>query len=293
MDGYYIYIMMSYGRGISITRCIGRLQRHALYDQPKAYLHAVVAVKRVVDYAAKVRVRQDKTWVETENVKHSMNPFDEIALEEAIRLKEKKVVEKITVVSCGPSKTSEVLRTALAMGADRAIHVETPDGSERIEPWHVANVLKHVCKNEKPDLVFLGKQAIDDDSNQTGQLLAGLLDWPQGTFLSKLDAPSSDPKTITVTREVDGGLNVLKITLPAVLTVDLRLNEPRYASLQNIMKAKQKPMEKIPISTILSPELLKPHQQVLGVVEPEKRKGGKKVESVDELVNLLKAEKIL
>lgn len=250
-------------------------------------MHVMVAVKRVIDFAFKVRVNKDMTWVETEGVKHSMNPFDEIAVEEAIRLKENQHVNKITVVTCGSSKSADVIKTALAMGADRGIHIETD--TERLEPFHVATLLKEICVKEKPDIVLLGKQAIDDDSNQTGQLLAGMLDWAQGTFLSKLQFDPSTKK-LTVTREVDEGLCTLEIGLPAVLTTDLRLNEPRYASLQNIMKAKQKPVEKIPASSLVSSDKLIRHQEILSVTEPEKRKGGKMVGSVDELIRLLKDE---
>lgn len=256
-------------------------------SQHRAFMHVMVGIKRVVDFASKVRVNKDMTWIETEGVKHSINPFDEIAVEEAIRLKEKQHASKITVVTCGPSKSIDVIRTALAMGADRGIHIETD--TERLEPFHVATLLKEICMKEKPDIVLLGKQAIDDDSNQTGQLLAGMLDWAQGTFLSKLQF-DPDTKKLTVTREVDGGLCTIEIGLPAILTTDLRLNEPRYASLQNIMKAKQKPIEKISASSLVNPDKLTRHQEIISVIEPEKRKGGKMVESVDELIQLLKEE---
>ncbi|KAJ3111348.1 hypothetical protein HDU96_005777 [Phlyctochytrium bullatum] len=248
-------------------------------------LKLLVPVKRVVDYAVKIRVVGGK--VDIANVKHSMNPFDEIAVEEAVRLKEKKLAKDIIAVSIGPAKSQETLRTALAMGADTAIHVEVPDGSE-VQPLQVAKILKAVVEKEKPDLVILGKQAIDDDSNQTGQMLAGLLNWPQATFASKVEVKD---KKVIVTREVDGGLETLGAPLPAIITADLRLNEPRYATLPNIMKAKKKPLSKI------SPKDLgieiKSNLQTLSVAEPPKRVGGAKVESVDELVSKLKAAGVL
>ncbi|KAK3818677.1 MAG: hypothetical protein J3Q66DRAFT_338238 [Benniella sp.] len=249
-------------------------------------LRIVVACKRVVDYAVKIRVNAAGTAVETANVKFSMNPFDEIGTEQAIQIKEALAKEKKTVevvaVSCGPDKAQETLRTALAMGADRAILVETND---ELQPLAVAKLLKAVVDKEKPDMVILGKQAIDDDSNQTGQMLAGLLNWPQATFASKVELAE---KAITVTREVDGGVETIKTPLPAVLTTDLRLNTPRYASLPNIMKAKKKPLEKKTVADLGVD--VKPRLTILKVAEPPKRQGGKLVESVDDLVDKLKNE---
>ncbi|KAF9585746.1 hypothetical protein BGW38_000930 [Lunasporangiospora selenospora] len=251
-----------------------------------ADLRILVACKRVVDYAVKIRVNAAGTAVETNNLKHSMNPFDEIGAEQAILIKEafaksKKTVDVIAV-SCGPAKAQETLRTALAMGADRAVHVETNDD---LQPLAVAKVLKAIVEKEKPDIVILGKQAIDDDSNQTGQMLAGLLNWPQATFASKVELAE---KAMTVTREVDGGIETIKTPLPAILTTDLRLNIPRYASLPNIMKAKKKPLEKIAIAS-LSIDVA-PRIEILKVAEPAKRQGGKTVENVDELISKLKNE---
>ncbi|KAJ3128528.1 hypothetical protein HK098_004158 [Nowakowskiella sp. JEL0407] len=245
-------------------------------------MRILVGVKRVIDYAVKIRVANSR--VVTENVKHSMNPFDEIAVEEAVRLKEKKHASEILAVSIGPTKSQETLRTALALGADKAFHVEVAE-NEEVQPLQVAKALKAIVEKEKPDLVLLGKQAIDDDSNQTGQMLAGLLGWPQATFASKVDLNGRD---LTVTREVDGGLETVKSKLPAVVTVDLRLNEPRYASLPNIMKAKKKPLTKLTPAELgvdMTPRL-----QILEVSEPPKRSGGKKVGSVDELIEKLKNE---
>src|SRR5436309_4405158 len=237
----------------------------------------LVAVKRVVDFNVKVRVKADGTGVETANVKMAMNPFCEIAVEEAIRLKEAGKATEIVAVSCGAQSSQETIRTALAMGADRGIHVLT---DVELQPLAVAKLLKAVVDKEQPQLVILGKQAIDDDANQTGQMLAALLDWPQGTFASRL-APS-DGK-LAVTREVDSGLETVQLDLPAVITTDLRLNEPRYASLPNIMKAKKKPIEQ------LTPQALgvdpTPRLKVLKVTEPPKRKSGIKVKSVAELVD--------
>jgi electron transfer flavoprotein beta subunit len=241
----------------------------------------LVAVKRVIDFNVKPRVKMDGTGVDLANVKMSMNPFDEIAVEEAIRLKEKGVATEIVAVSIGPVKAQETLRTALAMGADRAVLVQT---DEEVEPLAVAKILKGIAAEENPDLIILGKQAIDDDSNQTGQMLAALLGWPQGTFASKVEVTGSD---LNVTREVDGGLETVKIVTPAVVTTDLRLNEPRYASLPNIMKAKSKPL------AVKSPGDygvdVAPRLETLKVVEPAKRTAGIKVGSVDELVGKLKA----
>ncbi len=242
----------------------------------------LVTVKRVVDFNVKVRVRADGSGVELNNVKMSMNPFDEIAVEEAIRLKEAQKAEEIVAVSIGPEKAQETIRTALAMGADRGIHVLTED---RVEPLAVAKLLKAIVEEEKPDLVILGKQAIDDDSNQTGQMLAALLDWPQGTFASKLELAGGG---IAVTREVDGGLETVDLKMPAVVTTDLRLNEPRYASLPNIMKAKKKPIDKKTpdgLGVDISPRL-----EILNTAEPPGREAGVKVQSVHELVEKLKSE---
>ncbi|KAG9063832.1 hypothetical protein KI688_003944 [Linnemannia hyalina] len=250
-------------------------------------LRILVATKRVIDYAVKIRVNAAGSAVETANVKHSMNPFDEIGTEQAIQIKEalaksKTGTAEIVVVSCGPVKSQETLRTALAMGADRAIHV---DSDEELQPLAVAKLLRAVVEKEKPDMVILGKQAIDDDSNQTGQMLAGLLNWPQATFASKVELGD---KSMTVTREVDGGVETVKTPLPAILTTDLRLNVPRYASLPNIMKAKKKPLAKFTAADLGVD--IKPRLQTLKIVEPAKRQGGKIVESVDDLVDKLKNE---
>jgi electron transfer flavoprotein beta subunit len=245
-------------------------------------MKALVAVKRVVDYNVKVRVKSDNTGVDTANVKMSMNPFDEIAIEEAVRLKEKGIVTEIIAVSCGITQCQETLRTAMAIGADRAILVET---SEELQPLAVAKLLKALVDKEQPGLVFLGKQAIDDDCNQTGQMLAALGDMPQATFASKVEV--ADGKA-SVTREVDGGLETISITLPAVITVDLRLNEPRYVTLPNIMKAKKKQLD------IFKPEDLgvdvTPRIKTLKVSEPPKRSAGIKVADVATLVDKLKNE---
>lgn len=243
-------------------------------------MKVLVPVKRVVDYNVKIRVKSDQTGVELANVKMSMNPFDEIGVEEAVRLKEAGKATEVIVVSIGPAGASETLRTALAMGADRGILVKT---DETVEPLNVAKILKGVVEAEKPDLVILGKQAIDDDCNQTGQMLAALLGWPQGTFASKVEPAEGK---LLVTREIDGGLQTLDLKLPAVVTTDLRLNEPRYASLPNIMKAKKKPIdEKTPgdFGVDVAARL-----QVLKVTEPPQRKAGIKVESVADLVSKLK-----
>lgn len=242
----------------------------------------LVPVKRVVDYNVKIRVKADESGVELANVKMSMNPFDEIAVEEAIRLKEAGKAEEIIAVSIGPKQAQETIRTALAMGADRGILV-TVDGD--VEPLAVAKILKGIVEEEKPDLVFLGKQAIDNDCNQTGQMLAELLGWPQGTFASKVDLEDGSAK---VTREVDGGLETVSIKLPAVVTSDLRLNEPRYASLPNIMKAKKKPIDEKTADDYGVDTA--PRLKTLKVSEPPKRQGGVKVESVAELVDKLKNE---
>ncbi|MFC7048305.1 electron transfer flavoprotein subunit beta/FixA family protein [Emcibacter nanhaiensis] len=242
----------------------------------------LVPVKRVIDYNVKVRVKADNTGVELANVKMSMNPFDEIAVEEAIRLKEAGKAEEIIAVSIGPAQAQETLRTALAMGADRAILVKT---DETVEPLAVAKILKAVVAEEDPGLVILGKQAIDDDCNQTGQMLAALLGWPQGTFASEVNLGDG---SVDVTREIDGGLETVKLNLPAVVTSDLRLNEPRYASLPNIMKAKRKPLdEKTPADYGVDTAA---RLTTLKVEEPPKRQAGIKVESVEELVAKLRDE---
>jgi electron transfer flavoprotein beta subunit len=246
-------------------------------------MKVLVPVKRVVDYNVKVRVKADGSGVELANVKMSMNPFDEIAVEEAIRLREKGKVTEIVAVSIGPQQAQETLRTALAMGADRAILVKT-DGAP-VEPLGVAKCLAKVVAQESPELVILGKQAIDDDANQTGQMLAALLGWPQGTFAFKVEVGEG---SMDVTREVDGGLQTVTLKLPAIVTTDLRLNEPRYASLPNIMKAKKKPLDET------SPEALgvdvSPKLKVLKTTEPGGRKAGVKVADAAELVNKLKVE---
>jgi electron transfer flavoprotein beta subunit len=245
-------------------------------------MKALVAVKRVVDYNVKVRVKSDGTGVETANVKMSMNPFDEIAVEEAVRLKEKGVASEVVAVSCGPTACQETLRTAMAIGADRAILVET---DAELQPLAVAKLLKALVEREQPQLVILGKQAIDDDCNQTGQMLAALLEWPQATFASKVELAEG---AASVTREVDGGLETLRLQLPAVVTTDLRLNEPRYVTLPNIMKAKKKPLETV------KPEALgvdvAPRIKTLKVVEPAKRGAGVMVPDVAALVAKLKNE---
>ncbi len=245
-------------------------------------MKVLVAVKRVVDYNVKIRVKADKTGVETANVKMSMNPFDEIGVEEAIRLREAGIASEIIAISLGVAQCQETIRTALAMGADRGIHVVT---DAELQPLAVAKLIKAVIEKEKPELVILGKQAIDDDCNQTGQMLAALLGWSQGTFASKI---KREGDRLLVTREVDGGLETVNLKLPAVVTTDLRLNEPRYASLPNIMKAKKKPIEQ------LTPEALgvdvTPHLVTLKVEEPAKRQGGRKVASVAELVDKLRNE---
>ncbi len=241
-------------------------------------MKVLVAVKRVIDYNVKPRVKMDGSGVDLANVKMSMNPFDEIAVEEAIRLKEKGAATEIVAVSIGPAKAQETLRTALAMGADRAILVQT---DEEVEPLGVAKILAKVAQEEDPQLIILGKQAIDDDNNATGQMLAALLGWPQGTFASKVELGES----ATVTREVDGGLETVKLKLPAVVTTDLRLNEPRYASLPNIMKAKSKPLvTKAPADYGVD---VTRRLETLKVTEPAKRQAGIKVASVDELVERL------
>ena len=245
-------------------------------------MKVLVPVKRVVDYNVKVRVKGDGSGVELANVKMSMNPFDEIAVEEALRLKEGGKATEVVVVSIGPAQASETIRTGLAMGADRGILVKA-EGN--VEPLAVAKILKKVAEEEQPGLIILGKQAIDDDSNQTGQMLAALLGWSQATFASKLEVEGSDFK---VTREVDGGLETVALTLPAVVTTDLRLNEPRYASLPNIMRARKKPIDNLkPADLGVDPT---PRLTTLKVAEPPKRKAGVKVGSVAELVAKLRTE---
>jgi electron transfer flavoprotein beta subunit len=242
----------------------------------------LVPVKRVVDYNVKVRVKADGTGVETAGVKMSMNPFDEIAVEEAVRLKEKGGATEIIAVSMGVAQCSETIRTALAMGADRGILVET---DVELQPLAVAKMLKALVDTEQPTLVIMGKQAIDDDMNATGQMLAALLGWPQGTFASKV---AIDGDTATVTREVDGGLETVALKLPAIVTSDLRLNEPRYASLPNIMKARKKPIATVkPADLGVDPA---PRLTLVRVAEPPKRQAGKKVASVHELVDKLRNE---
>jgi electron transfer flavoprotein beta subunit len=245
-------------------------------------MKVLVPVKRVVDYNVKIRVKADGSGVETANVKMSMNPFDEIAVEEAVRLKESKAATEVVAVSLGVQAAQETLRTALAMGADRAIHVVT---DAELQPLAVAKALKAIVDKEQPQLVILGKQAIDDDANQTGQMLAALLGWAQGTFASKVVLGAD---TATVTREVDGGLETVELKLPAVVTSDLRLNEPRYASLPNIMKAKKKPIDTMsPADLGVDPT---PRLKTLKVAEPPKRSAGIKVKTVQELVDKLKNE---
>ena len=245
-------------------------------------MKVLVPVKRVVDYNVKIRVKADGSGVETTNVKMSMNPFDEIAVEEAIRLKEAGKATEIVVASIGPQQAAETIRTALAMGADRGILVKA-DGA--VEPLAVAKILKGIAAAEQPGLIVMGKQAIDDDCNQTGQMLAALLGWPQGTFASKVVL---DGDALMVTREVDGGLQTVKLKMPAIVTTDLRLNEPRYASLPNIMKAKKKPIDEKTAADYGVD--IKPRLEVIKTTEPPVRKAGVKVDSVASLVDKLKNE---
>ncbi|MCX8667303.1 electron transfer flavoprotein subunit beta/FixA family protein [Acetobacteraceae bacterium B3987] len=245
-------------------------------------MKVLVPVKRVVDYNIKPRVAADGSGVETQGVKMSMNPFDEIALEEALRLREKGQADEVIAVSIGPQVAQDVLRTAMAMGADRAILVQT---DAEIEPRVVSSLLKAIVEKEQPGLVSMGKQAIDDDMNATGQMLAARLGWPQGTFASKVEI--ADGK-VSVAREVDGGTETVSLTLPAVITADLRLNEPRYASLPNIMKARKKPLETIAADSLGVD--LTPHLKIVSVAEPPERKAGVIVETVEELVKKLKTE---
>ncbi|XP_033641364.1 electron transfer flavoprotein subunit beta-like [Asterias rubens] len=247
-------------------------------------LRVLVGVKRVIDYAVKIRVRPDKLGVVTDGVKHSMNPFDEIAVEEAVRLKEKKIAKEIIAISCGPPKCQETLRTALAMGVDRGIHVEIPDAEfQNVLPFHVSKILAKIAQDEQVDLLILGKQAIDDDCNQTGQMTAAHLDWAQGTFASEI---TLDDGHLVVVREVDGGLETIRIKMPAVVTADLRLNEPRYATLPNIMKAKKKPIaKKTPADFGVD---ITPKIETIKVEDPPVRDAGVKVETVEDLIGKLK-----
>jgi electron transfer flavoprotein beta subunit len=245
-------------------------------------MKVLVPVKRVVDYNVKIRVKSDETGVDLANVKMSMNPFDEISIEEAVRLKEAGTVTEVVVVSVGPQQCQETIRTALAMGADRGILVKTDD---EVEPLAVAKILKAITADENPDIVIVGKQAIDDDNNQTGQMLAALMGWPQGTFASKVEIVDGK---LNVTREVDGGMQTVALNMPAIVTTDLRLNEPRYASLPNIMKAKKKPIDaKEPADYGVD---MTPRLNVLKVSEPAERSAGVKVETVAELVSKLRNE---
>jgi len=246
-------------------------------------MKVLVTVKRVIDYNVKARVKPDQSGVDLANVKMSMNPFDEIGVEEAVRLKEKGVATEVVAVSVGPTQAQETLRTALAMGADRAILVNAND--QDLEPLAVAKVLKAVIAEENPDLVIMGKQAIDGDNSATGQMLAAILDWPQATFASAVEVAGGKAK---VTREVDGGLQTLEVDLPAIVTADLRLNEPRYASLPNIMKAKKKPLDVKELASIGAD--IAPRLKVVKVTEPPKRAGGIKVETAADLVMKLKNE---
>ena len=242
----------------------------------------LVCVKRVIDYNVNIRVKSDKTGVETENVKMSMNPFDEIAVEESVKLKESGKANEIVIVSIGPEASQETIRSALAMGGDRGIHVLT---NEIIEPLGVTKILSKIIENEKPEIIFMGKQAIDDDSNQTGQMLAALTGFSQATFASKVE---KDDKFLNVTREIDGGLETLRVSIPSIITTDLRLNEPRYASLPNIMKARQKKIEKIELSTLGVDT--RNRLSVLEVNEPPERKAGIMVKDIDDLIEKLKNE---
>ncbi|MCY1294459.1 Electron transfer flavoprotein subunit beta [compost metagenome] len=245
-------------------------------------MKVLVAVKRVIDYNVKVRVKGDGSGVDLAGVKMSLNPFDEIGIEEAVRLKEKGLATEVIAVTCGTAECQDVLRTALALGADRAVLAQT---DVELQPLAVAKILKGVIEKEAPQLVILGKQAIDDDCNQTGQMLAALLDWGQATFASRVEIGDA---AVLVTREIDGGMQTLKLPLPAVVTTDLRLNEPRYASLPSIMKAKKKPLETVEASLFASD--LAPRIKTLSVVEPAQRKAGVRVSSVAELIEKLKNE---
>ena len=250
-------------------------------------MKVLVPVKRVVDYNVKIRIKADQSGVELANVKMSMNPFDEIAVEEAVRLKEKGIVTEIVVATIGAPVAQDVLRTAMAIGADRGILVTTSLATDLggLEPLAVAKLLKKLIEKENPDLVIMGKQSIDDDSNQTGQMLAALAGWPQATFASKVEKVGD---ALQVTREIDGGLETVEVSTPAIITTDLRLNEPRYASLPNIMKAKQKPLETIDSATLGVDTT--PRLKMIGLTDPPKRSGGIRVASVDELISKLKNE---
>jgi len=249
-------------------------------------MKVLVAVKRVIDFSTRIQIKKDNSGIETVNVKMAINPFDEIALEEAIRLKEKGIAKEIIAVSIGSSVNQDILRTAFAMGADRALLVETED---KMQPLGVAKILQAIALKESPELILLGKQAIDSDNNQTGQMLAGLLNWPQGTFASKITI--EDNHTLTVVREIDGGLETLSLQLPAVVTSDLRLNEPRYLSLPNIMQAKRKTIEVMKLADFnLS---INSHLQTLNIAAPAKREGGIKVATVKELLNKLKEAQVI
>ena len=247
-------------------------------------MKALVCVKRVIDYNVRIRVKSDKSGVEKDNVKMSMNPFDEIAVEEAVRLKEKGILTEIVVLSIGTESSQETIRTGLAMGGDRGILVKSSD--EDIDPLNVGKIIKNICDKENPDLIILGKQAIDDDCNQTGQILATLLKYPQATFASKIE--KSNDNTLNVTREVDGGLETINVKIPCVVTTDLRLNEPRYASLPNIMKAKQKKIDTLDINELSLD--LKKRVEILEVNDPPERKPGIVVPDIDSLVDKLKNE---
>jgi len=244
----------------------------------------LVGVKRVIDYAVKIRVKPDKTGVVTDGIKHSMNPFDEIAVEEAVRMKEKKTASEIIAVSCGPAQSQEVIRTALAMGVDKGIHVEISGPEyETLQPIHVSKILAKIAEKEKIDLIIVGKQAIDDDANQTAQMTAAFLDWPQATFASEIQMGDNE---ITVKREVDGGMETIKCKIPAVISADLRLNEPRYATLPNIMKAKKKPIAKMTpkdLGVDVSARI-----QIVSVEEPPVRQAGVILPDVDTLISKLK-----
>merc|ERR1712141_60458 len=267
----------------SLAKTLPFAHSHLPKKFDKMSLRILVGVKRVIDYA--VKIRTTGTGVVTEGVKHSMNPFDEIAVEEAMRMKEKKLAKEIIVVTCGPTQSQETLRTALAMGADRGIHVEVPAGDMiTVQPIQVSKILAELAKKEKADIVLVGKQAIDDDSNQTAQMTAAILDWSQGTFASKIE-PKGD-KELEVVREIDGGLETIQIKLPTVLSADLRLNEPRYATLPNIMKAKKKKIAKMTPNDVDVD--LTPRIEVVTVEDPPVREAGITVEDVDDLVGKLK-----
>jgi electron transfer flavoprotein beta subunit len=245
-------------------------------------MKVLVPIKRVIDFSTRIRLKTDGSGVETNNVKMTMNPFDEIAIEEAVRLKEKNIIQEIIVVSIGSETCQETIRTALAMGADRGILVQT---QEALQPLAIAKILKTMALKELPQLIILGKQAVDDDNNQAGQMLAGLLNWSQGTFASKLIVADG---TVQVTREIDTGLETLLLKLPAVITTDLRLNEPRYLSLPNIVQAKRKSIEVLALSELAIP--LTNHLQILKMVEPERRRSGIRLQTVAELVDKLRHE---